>query len=307
MMRLALLLALLASCNQVFGIEETAARPEESPPDGDLDGVPDVIDNCIAIANPSQRDLDDDGLGDACDNCPHITNRDQSTAGDSDPVGDACDPHPDQNGDCLVLLDLFNAPEAFAAHWTVTTLGSAPRIESVAGSVTVTPVDKNEVAMLANDDAGAQLTGVFETHVRAHWRSTGGSVYAVSNHIVDVGTSPGYGCGLLLYGDSGTIHANAVSNAVLSGLSLPGPLSTTPVDDDAVIRLLTPTLEDQDTVRCRVDYGLALGTTQVDAPTTQPDRTSGGAGVVATVDAVTVEAVALYGVFPGACPMPIYR
>jgi len=39
-------------------------------PDSDGDGVPDVRDNCPAVANADQRDTDGDGIGDACDPCP---------------------------------------------------------------------------------------------------------------------------------------------------------------------------------------------------------------------------------------------
>ena len=35
--------------------------------DSDLDGVPDSLDNCPAIANPGQEDIDDDGYGAACE------------------------------------------------------------------------------------------------------------------------------------------------------------------------------------------------------------------------------------------------
>ena len=38
-----------------------------APPDQDKDGVPDFRDNCVAVANPDQRDIDGDSVGTACD------------------------------------------------------------------------------------------------------------------------------------------------------------------------------------------------------------------------------------------------
>ncbi|HXH27665.1 MAG TPA: thrombospondin type 3 repeat-containing protein, partial [Candidatus Polarisedimenticolia bacterium] len=62
--------------------------------DRDGDGVPDTIDNCPSVPNPSQADTDGDGFGDACDNCPTVVNPAQADR-DGDGVGDKCDNCPD--------------------------------------------------------------------------------------------------------------------------------------------------------------------------------------------------------------------
>ena len=38
-------------------------------PDTDGDGIPDALDDCPTVADPSQTDTDNDGFGDACDLC----------------------------------------------------------------------------------------------------------------------------------------------------------------------------------------------------------------------------------------------
>jgi len=59
----------------VWSIDVTSLAPDWSgphcyyvhyEPDGDGDGVPDVLDNCPEISNPSQEDTDSNGVGDAC-------------------------------------------------------------------------------------------------------------------------------------------------------------------------------------------------------------------------------------------------
>ena len=75
-------------------LEETSGSGQSgsggSPEDWDLDGVPDLVDNCPFDVNPDQADPDEDGLGSACDNCPEKANPDQQDY-DRDGVGDLCD------------------------------------------------------------------------------------------------------------------------------------------------------------------------------------------------------------------------
>jgi hypothetical protein len=59
--------------------------------DFDLDGLPNVADNCSTYPNPGQWDYDLDFVGDVCDNCPATYNPDQADL-DGDSYGDVCDP-----------------------------------------------------------------------------------------------------------------------------------------------------------------------------------------------------------------------
>lgn len=58
--------------------------------DSDGDGVGDLTDNCILVANAGQQNADGDALGDACDNCPTVANDDQADS-DGDGAGNVCD------------------------------------------------------------------------------------------------------------------------------------------------------------------------------------------------------------------------
>lgn len=70
--------------------------------DIDKDGVPDIRDNCVSVANEDQADINGNLRGDACDdydhdsiinskdNCPNVPNHAQQDT-DGDDIGDVCD------------------------------------------------------------------------------------------------------------------------------------------------------------------------------------------------------------------------
>ncbi len=55
--------------------------------DTDGDGVPDIVDNCPSVANPSQADSDGDGVGDACDSFPTCALRTSNSPPVANPGG----------------------------------------------------------------------------------------------------------------------------------------------------------------------------------------------------------------------------
>ncbi|MDD5041609.1 MAG: thrombospondin type 3 repeat-containing protein [Candidatus Peribacteraceae bacterium] len=123
----------LASAKDVMSIATDGSKPNPAYriADSDGDGMPDVQDNCVAIANPDQQDLNSNGRGDVCDdfdqdgiinskdNCENLPNRDQKDT-DGDGIGDVCDtqesrvterlpwlPWVGMGGAAIVLVTLF--------------------------------------------------------------------------------------------------------------------------------------------------------------------------------------------------------
>ncbi|MDG1945187.1 MAG: thrombospondin type 3 repeat-containing protein [Halioglobus sp.] len=90
--------------------------------DSDGDGVPDLTDNCLSVPNTLQKNTDgaadggdacdpnddNDGYEDAYDNCTKVPNNDQLD-GNSDDVGNACDPDsdgiPDHIDNCPLIAN----------------------------------------------------------------------------------------------------------------------------------------------------------------------------------------------------------
>ena len=71
--------------------------PPGSIGDADGDGLPDFLDSCPTVADPTGADIDADGVGDACDNCGADANSQQEDA-DGDRHGDVCDCAPADAG-----------------------------------------------------------------------------------------------------------------------------------------------------------------------------------------------------------------
>ena len=118
------------------------------------DGIPDGIDNCPGVCNPTQSDADEDGVGDHCDtiddwdfdlvldrfdNCPFVPN--PPGAGgpqsdrDGDGRGDACDPDSDDDDGDGIPDDLLQAflPVECGSHLGALTLTDVTVIDSPGG------------------------------------------------------------------------------------------------------------------------------------------------------------------------------
>ena len=91
----------LSDNEDVLEIEaiQSTSNPLYVKADADEDGIPDILDNCVSVANPNQEDVNVNGRGDACDdfdkdgrinskdNCPNNPNADQADV-DADGIAD---------------------------------------------------------------------------------------------------------------------------------------------------------------------------------------------------------------------------
>lgn len=293
----------LAGCNQVFEVHNTVVLDALLDTDGD--GVPDVYDNCPMVANPTQSDLDCDKVGDACDNCPLVSNLDQADF-DGDGVGDQCDPHPKSASDCLVVVDTFRDPSQFAANWTV--------LHDPADTPEVTPASG---AVCGLGGAPLQTTAI---QLVPH---AGFSVGVVAKGFTGPVAIDALGTDLLTTGFVGVVAEEPdLSNGFRCQLNVTNlwnvveqnggimyyPSNLVPAEalgDGFLLRLaVTPTSGNNVNVSCRVDFGISVATIQALWP---DPGLAGSPGVVADVDPVTVEAIALYAQVPTGCPAPIMR
>lgn len=309
MTRAVLALVACAGCNQFFGLSKTqqvlpdvlfpdATDAPPDAPDGDNDGVPDAIDNCLMISNPDQSDVDFDGVGDLCDNCPVIANPHQENSGDTDPVGDACDPYPISSTECLFLFDAFKDATKLASGWTVTTKTGAPNVDtSMPGRMIVTP---------PNDTYGVLFESKLATTSQFHVELIGnvtlgnGKLVVASNHS---GTQNGYSCDIQPSGSISAIEQIFVADG---NSTVNVSMSSEPVNGRLTMRMQVPGNGPalSTGMTCRIDHGVAIGLAPIGNPTSLG---SGAAAFNVIGDVAEINAIALYTTIPGGCATPIYR
>jgi hypothetical protein len=287
-MRGAVVVALLVGCNQVWDLDDTRGLPPE--PDGDGDRVPDRIDNCRSVANPTQADSDGDHVGDACDNCPFMENALQENIGDNDTAGDLCDPHPTL-GDCVLLVDTFADEARFDERWMA--IGN---LQARAGFVELMP-GSGQAGFTSRELAGhfaVELHG--ETTV-----ATGASVEAVSS----MTDAHRYWCALV-----GAVEREQLDLGFQQGTLAPSDfsrLSSAPATAAFTIRLFasglfSPTIPDA----CRIDHGVAISA-HVNLIDVYPDLAGGAPGAIARGTNARIDGITITQTRSGTCPETILR
>lgn len=285
-MRFAVVCIVLGACNGVFGLEPTVLLDN----DLDDDGVADLADNCLSIANTDQADEDGDSIGNVCDNCPNVANRLQQDDGDFDGIGDDCDPHPVTTGDCLATFDSFDDAGGFDTYWMI--VGpSAPVVTPMPGTVVVTAEATKNLGFVRRD-----LVEPVSEIVAGHTPTLvpGSVMRAISN--ADTLTT-------------GSQCALRVTSAGLTSYEVRSPTSVTtgsigyePIIDTFAIRMINDGGA-SDSVRCRGEIGMSLATYELAMGTA---ALPGAAGVLVNTVTANIDSIAQYRV-AASCPEAVMR
>ncbi len=277
----------LTACNALYGIDETRLTPPADL-DTDDDTVEDLVDNCPTVGNTTQADEDEDGVGNACDDCPLFANARQTDI-DADGVGDLCDPHPISPGDCLVLFDSFDDPNAFATSWEVKSMNATPTINPTGG---VVDVDASMPGTVVSIRARG-LDGAFDVHAVMASKLAAAAARAgvASSMVVDM-PDRCYSCfvhpdpfGFAPYVDFTVVNASSSVN-----------LSSLPIGDVIVARLERFAKDGGASPVCRLEYGVGAAVAFVNTlgPLPPPDLRDGAPGFKVSETAVQLRGIAVY-------------
>ena len=301
MTRLAVLVLACGACNQAFGLEPTiSVDATVIDDDMDDDGVVDLADTCRQTPNHDQYDSDQDGLGDAGDNCPLVSNPSQLNEGDSDAVGDECDPRPLTSEDCLILVDSMKGN--FAANWQVISdAADVPDVKVTETGVILTPHADLPVGILARNGASL-FSGHYNVQARGTFDSTVTGAFVLA--IADSTDITHYvGCGLERQADM-VLGMKALDAG--TGYNGAAPFQNVEIRKNFVFRSVIKRSTVTSTVgmNCRVDWGIAVATSFLGIAFDLPPADG---GVLAFRSPATVTAVAFYELHPEGCPTPLLR
>ncbi len=293
-------LCVLAGCNRVLGLAATDLEPDALVIDDDDDGIDDRIDNCVGVANPNQHDEDRDTVGDACDNCPLTPNGDQADEGDGDGVGDACDAHLFDKGDCLILFDALADRARFADHWRLIIDGGGT-VTPGDDQLAFTPAPGGTVGVALRGDDGADLPGLYEVEIAADATIpvTGAKLVAAVG--VTTTVTSGAWCGTVRDATGEAVGAGDFDLMFSGATTYP----KNPINTGTLIHLRTTNTDRSPIASCRVERGItrngidSLGTT----------HPKGTPAVLATSGPADVFAFAVfeYHIPPVPCPARITR
>jgi hypothetical protein len=298
--------ALLAACNQIYGLEETSPAPADPASNLDGDKLLDIDDNCPTIANNDQSDFDKDGVGDVCDNCPLVANTLQANNADAkgDAVGDDCDPNPTLGGDCLIVFDRFTDPSHLIDDWEVLyATGDTPpemRYSATDEGVVLTPRNQFRHQAMVARIGGARMIGRFSVGMAGAFRLAG-NANAEAIAAVDVESSDVFSFCSLRQNAATDEYLSVAGNLASSSI---GYMSASPLRPELALRATVDRRGAQPRVSCGIFWGVAIGASQSAALPAIPPPSA--VGVIARIDPITVRAVAIYE-SRSPCPATVQR
>jgi len=193
----------LAGCDQLFHLDEVGPQ------------APDAAHLGRVIDDPT-GDLDGDMVPNAMDLCPTINQQEVPNAGtdaDMDGVGDACDPHPTNPGDCLALFDDFQNQATPASAWKWT----GDPMEIVDGKSLALPASPNYDDAYLYLDQSLDLDAIYVwAYVQAGDNPGSGQRHA-AQAFFNLQVSPsinGTGCGVESSGSGSQVTTSTITGGV---------------------------------------------------------------------------------------------